>query len=126
MTTSKAIDPAFLALPLDRLADAALARAKACGATYADFRLERQRWQTIVARDRELQTSVENESIGFSLRVVCKGAWGFAAGVDLAVEAATAVAQRAIDVAEALAPLNTEPVVLADEPPYIATYISPY
>ena len=120
------IDPAFLALPLDRLADAALARAKALGATYADFRLERLRGQTIVARDRELQTSVENESIGFSMRVVCRGAWGFAAGVDLTVDAASEVAQRAIDVAETLAPLNTEPVVLADEPPYVATYVAPY
>jgi TldD protein len=126
VTTSRAIDPAFLALPLDRLAEGALTLARRRGATYADFRLERLRGQTIVARDRELQTSVENESIGFSVRVVFRGAWGFAAGIDLTVEAAAAVAQRAIDVAEALAPLNTAPVVLADEPPYTDTYVSSY
>ena len=54
---SRTIDPAFLALPFEQLADAALARAKARGATHADFRFERLRGQTIVARDRELQTS---------------------------------------------------------------------
>jgi TldD protein len=123
---TREIDPVFLALPLDRLADAALARAKQRGATYADFRLERLRGQTIVARDRELQTSVGTESIGFSVRVVFKGAWGFAAGTDLSAESAAAVALRAIEVAAALSPLNTEPVVLADEPPYTDSYVSSY
>jgi TldD protein len=123
---SHAIDPAFLGLPLDRLADAALSVAKTRGATYADFRLERLRSQTIVARDRELQTSVEGESVGFSVRVVCNGAWGFAAGIDLTEDVVTAVARRAVEVAEALAPLNTEPVTLADEPSYVDTFVSCY
>ena len=120
---SRSVDPTFLALPLDRLADAALAVAKQRGATHADFRIERLRNQVIVARDRELQTSVETESVGFSVRVVCKGAWGFAAGVDLTAEAVVAVARRAIEVAESLARLNTEPVTLADEPVYTDTYV---
>src|SRR5512145_1834472 len=107
-----AIDPSFLALPLDRLGDAALAAAKSRGATHADFRLERLRSQTIVARDRELQTSVEGESVGFSVRVIANGAWGFAAGIELTEDAVTAVARRAVEVAAALAPLNTEPVEL--------------
>ena len=126
MTRPAAIDPVFLALPSDRLADAALSRAKQRGATYADFRLERLRGHTIVARDRELETSVEHESIGFSVRVIYKGAWGFAAGIDLTSDAASAVAARAIGVADTLARLNTEAVVLADEPPYTDTYVSSY
>lgn len=120
------VDTDFLALPLDRLADAALTAAKQRGATYADFRIERLRTQTIVARDRELQTSIEAESVGFSMRVVCRGAWGFASGIDLTADAVASVARRAVGVAEALAPLNTEPVVLADEPAYTATYVSSY
>ncbi|HKY19811.1 MAG TPA: TldD/PmbA family protein [Vicinamibacterales bacterium] len=124
--TNPAVDPDFLALPLDRLADAALAVTKARGATHADVRIERLRSQTIVARDRELQTSVEGESVGFSVRVVCKGAWGFAAGIDLTTDAVAAVARRACDVAESLAPLNTEPVTLAVEPAYTDTYVSRY
>ena len=117
-------DPAFLALPFEALADAALSRARQLGATYADFRFERQRGHTIVVRDRELQTSAPGESIGFSVRVIYKGAWGFAAGVDLTTDAAAAVAARAVDVADTLAPLNVEPVVLADEPAYTDTYVS--
>ncbi len=112
----RAVDPDFLALPLDRLADAALGVAASRGATHADVRVERLNNHVIVARDRELQTSIETESVGFSVRVVCKGAWGFAAGIDLTADAVASVARRAVEVAEALAPLNTEPVTLADEP----------
>ena len=122
----RSVDPDFLALPLDRLADVALGVAASRGATHADFRVERLNNHVIVARDRELQTSVETESVGFSVRVVCKGAWGFAAGIDLTADAVAGVARRAVEVAEALAPLNTEPVTLADEPVYQDTYVSSY
>jgi TldD protein len=118
------IDPAFMALPCQSLADAALSQARRRGVSYADFRFERLRGEVIVARDRELQTATSSESIGFSMRVIYKGAWGFAAGVDLTTEAAVRVADRAADVAETLAPLNVEPVVLADEPAYTGTYVS--
>ena len=124
--TTRAIDPTFLALPLDRLADVALDIARKRRATYADFRVERLRSHVIVARDRELQTSVESESVGFSVRVVANGAWGFAAGIDLTPDAVSDVARRALDVAQALAPLNTEPVMLANEPVYQDTYVSSY
>ena len=117
-------DPVFLSLPFEALADAALSRAKQLGASYADFRFERLRGQTVVARDRELQTSVSGESIGFSVRVIKNGSWGFAAGVDLTSDAAAAIAARAVDVAGTLAPLNVEPVVLADEPVYTDSYVS--
>jgi TldD protein len=117
-------DSVFLALPFESLAAAALARAKQLGATYADFRFERLRGHTIVVRDRELQMSVPAESIGFSVRVIKNGSWGFAAGIDLTTDAAAAVAARAVDVADTLAPLNVEAVMLADEPVYTDTYVS--
>ena len=45
------IDPAFLALPMRRLADAALDRARELGAAHADFRLERIRTQDLALHD---------------------------------------------------------------------------
>ncbi len=40
-TSAREIDEAFTDLPLRRLADAALSRARALGAEHADFRVER-------------------------------------------------------------------------------------
>ncbi|MGE0702564.1 MAG: TldD/PmbA family protein [Vicinamibacterales bacterium] len=120
------LDPEFLSLPFSALADAALDRARAASASHADFRFERLNGQHIVARDRELQSSTLGETIGYSVRVVHKGAWGFASGVELTPEAAAATAMRALDVAASLAPLNTEPVVLADEPVHVDSYVSSY
>src|SRR5688500_5918768 len=124
--TTRAIDPSFLALPLDRLAGVALDIVRRRGATYGDFRVARLRSHTIVARARELHTSVESETVGFSVRVVSNGAWGFAAGIDLSADSVSAIAHRAVDVAEALGPLNSEPVTLANEPAYTDTYVSSY
>jgi TldD protein len=74
MPPPRRIDPAFLALPLDRLADAALTTAKAAGATHADVRVERLRGQQIVVRDQELQTAADTETVGLSVRVIHRGA----------------------------------------------------
>jgi TldD protein len=77
----------FLALPRERLADAALATARALGATHADFRLERLRTQSTSLRDARLESSARSTDTGYAVRVVVDGTWGFASGVDLFAEA---------------------------------------
>ena len=52
------LDPAFLALPLRALADAALSRARELGADHADFRLERIRSAAWRLRDARLDGSL--------------------------------------------------------------------
>jgi TldD protein len=120
------VDETFLALPSTRLADAALSRARALGASHADFRFEREKSQSIRARDRELESMVTAEHLAYSVRVVSRGAWGFASSVTLTPEAAAATAQKAVEVAAVLAALNSEPVDLAPEPAYHDTYVSSY
>ena len=120
------VDAAFLDLPYRRLAEAALSRAADLGATYADFRFERGRSQSVKVHDRNLERLVDNESVGYAVRVVHGGAWGFAAAVELSVDAAAATAAAAVEVASTLAPLNSEPVQLAPEPTYQGTWVSPY
>ncbi len=122
----KEIDPEFLRLPLEALADAALDRARGLGATYADFRLERSKGQVITARDRELENLSNAETIGYCVRVIRKGSWGFAYGLELDPEPAAEVAAKAISVATTFASLNQRPVELAAEPVHRGTYISEY
>ncbi|HSV64468.1 MAG TPA: TldD/PmbA family protein [Mycobacteriales bacterium] len=121
------IDPAFLELPLRRLADAALGRARELGAEHADFRLERIRTQSISLRDSLLENALNGEDVGFAVRVVHEGTWGFAAGVVLTGAEAARVAERAVAVAKVSAAVNSERIELADEPVYAdVTWVSEY
>jgi len=121
------IDPTFAALPYRSLGDVALARAAELGATHADFRFERVRYQYLAARDGVLQTASDTDDVGFAVRVIHRGAWGFASGVVLTAEEARRVAETAIAVAEVAAEMTTTPVQLAPEPVYAdVTWVSAY
>ncbi|HEY6745690.1 MAG TPA: TldD/PmbA family protein [Mycobacteriales bacterium] len=110
-----------------RMADAALQRVRELGAEHADFRLERIRNQDLVLRDGRVDSASDGQDVGFAVRVVHEGTWGFAAGVDLTPEAAVAVAEQAVEVAKVSRPVNSEPIELADEPVYAdVTWVSPY
>ncbi|MEU4574319.1 TldD/PmbA family protein [Nonomuraea sp. ATR24] len=121
------IDDDFLALPLRRLADAALQRARELGAEHADFRLERIRAETLSLYDARLEGAADADDLGYAVRVVKGGTWGFAAGIDLTPEAAARVAEQAVRVAEVSAPINREPIELAPEPVHgEVTWVSSY
>lgn len=110
------IDQEFTALPLRALADAALSRARDLGAEHADFRLERIRRQTLRLSDARLETAADADDLGFAVRVVKDGTWGFAAGIDLTPDAAVRVAEQAVEVAKVAAAINRERIELAPEP----------
>ena len=107
------IDHAFLALPARELASAALHRAVELGCSHADFRLERVRTAVLNLRDAQLDTSIDTEDTGLSVRVLHDGAWGFAAGVVRTVDAAVALADQAVATARVSRPLSDDPVHLA-------------
>src|SRR5690606_13337672 len=110
------IDSDFLALPLRRLADAALQRARDLGAEHTDFRLERVRAETLSLYDARLEGAADADDLGYAVRVVKGGTWGFAAGIDLTPESAARVAEQAVRVAEARPPGRRESVAPAAHP----------
>ena len=112
------IDPAFTSLPYRRLADAALSRARDFNVTHADFRFERVRYQDIRVRDGHLQGAGDTEDLGFAVRVILGGAWGFASGVVLTPESAVQVAETAVRTAQVAAAMTTRPIDLVPEPVY--------
>src|SRR4051812_2389900 len=114
----RVVDPTFTSLPYRSLGDAALARAAELGASHADFRFERVRYQELAVRDGVLQGASDTEDLGFAVRVVHGGAWGFAAGVVLSVDEAVRVAETAVAVAHVSAGMTRRPVELAPEPAY--------
>ncbi|MEO8328548.1 MAG: TldD/PmbA family protein [Candidatus Nanopelagicales bacterium] len=121
------IDAQFTSLPLTQLADAALQRAKDLGASYAAFRAERILEQAIRLRDGEVEGVNDGEDVGYSVRVIVDGTWGFASDVERTPEAAVRAADRAVALARISAPVNTEPVSLVPEPVHSnQTWVSAY
>ena len=64
------VDDDFTALPCSALADAALDRARALGASHADLRVERVREQVVRLRDGRLDGTNDGEDVGLAVRVV--------------------------------------------------------
>jgi TldD protein len=126
------VDGTFLALPLRALADAALARARALGVEHADFRLERVRDAAWRLRDGRSAGASDSTDLGYAVRVVHGGAWGFASGVDLTMDAAAKVAGQAVAMAKLSAKViaaagSEEKVELAAEPVHAEqTWVSSY
>jgi TldD protein len=121
------MDQTFTALPYRELGAAALGRAQELGATHADFRFERVRYQHLGVRDGVLQGASDTEDLGFAVRVIHRGSWGFASGVVLTADEAVRLAETAIEVAEVAAEMTSAPVEIAPEPVYDdVTWVSSY
>jgi TldD protein len=121
------VDASFLALPRHELAEAALLRAKDLGASFAEFRLERIRSESISLRDSVLESAKDDEDLGLAVRVIHNGTWGFAAGVALTEDEAIQIAEQAVNMAQVSRPINAERIELAAEPVYKdVTWISSY
>jgi TldD protein len=106
-------------------AEAALARATALGASYADVRVNRYRRESIATRERQVQNVSRSASYGLGLRVLVNGAWGFAATNRVDPAAARAAAEQAIAIARANAVLASRKVVLANADKVVATWANP-
>ncbi|MGD9903531.1 MAG: TldD/PmbA family protein [Vicinamibacterales bacterium] len=107
------------------VAQAAIDRAVAAGASYADIRVNRYRRESIATRERQVQNVARSTSVGLGLRVLVNGAWGFAATHQVEPGAARAVADRAVAIARANARLATRKVTLAAAEPFVGRWANP-
>ena len=123
---TRVVDADFLALPLDACADAGLSRARELGAAHADVRVVSLATSYQNLRNGALEGSVLDDDRGLSVRVVVEGCWGFAASDVVSPESARLLAERAVLLARASAPLATHRVELADEPTYVGSWVSSY
>ncbi len=98
------------------LAELALKRVRASGAEYGDIRVIDSAIQTVRGEDRRIASVKEICDRGFGIRVLYRGAWGFAASSILSTEEVPRIADLAVEIAKGSASLAIDRVRLAEEP----------
>jgi TldD protein len=108
-----------------RLADMALALAKAAGASYADVRVGRNQREFIRARERRLEEFDATLTVGFGVRVLIDGSWGFAGSEVVEENEIRRAVALAADNAGAARAIQANPIVLEDIPAYQEDWVMP-
>jgi len=121
------VDADFLALPLEKVSDAAISAATSAGASHADVRIERTRTGFLSLRDAKPETQSDETNFGIGVRVIVNGAWGFASSPDVSIESAQKLALTAVAMAKTSKPLSTDEISLVPEPVYAKkSWVSAY
>jgi len=100
--------------------------AKVQDVEYADIRIGHYRNQFLFLQDLSPKEIRDMESIGFGIRVLYDGAWGFASSTRLIKEEVEKILKKAIEIAKASSLTRGEyRVRLAEEPVHMAFYQVP-
>jgi TldD protein len=116
-----ALDPATRL----KFADMALALAKAAGASYADVRVGRIEREFIRARERRVENFDATLTVGFGVRVLIEGSWGFAGSEVMDEDEISRAVALAADNAKAARLIQARPIVLEEIPAYREDWVMP-
>jgi TldD protein len=117
---------AAAAIDKNQLADAAVSLATKRGASYADIRINRYRNESVSTREERVLNVSRTQSFGFGVRVLVKGAWGFAASHLVTEESVRRVTAQAVEIALANAAYQRKPVELVPAAKVTATWKSAF
>ncbi len=84
------------------------------GATYADIRVVERLNQRVAVKNGQVEALEQSESIGFGVRVIAHGAWGFASSSRLEPLEIERVVTQAVAIAKASAATKTRDVNLGE------------
>ena len=110
----------------NEFAELALKRIARSGAEYADIRIQASSTEHIEGEDCRISSIRDVRDIGFGVRVLYHGAWGFAASSILSLEDVPRVADLAVEIARGSASVALEKVRLASEPVHRDRVVTPY
>ena len=110
---------------MDDLVSRALDLAEVQGAGYADIRIVRTSQERISVRSGVVDTLSFDESLGFGIRVLVNGCWGFASSHDITSKEVDRVTALAVNIAKASATLSKGVVNLGPPVTSRGTYTTP-
>lgn len=111
---------------MKKLTDLALGIAADAGATFADMRIVRRRNNGVYVSRRSVKAISDSDSLGYAVRVLIDGCWGFASSTDLDEDGVRRTARRAVATSKASgrAPRDYE-VMFAPEAAHVDTCVGP-
>src|SRR5947209_10396510 len=104
----------------------ALETSQVRGATYADVRVMHLRQRNLTTKNGQVGTLAQSESLGIGIRVLARGAWGFASTDRMTREGVQHCAAQAVGIAHASALAQRGKVKMAAEESYIDSWQSPF
>ncbi len=110
---------------MNDLISRALDLAAVKGAEYTDARIVQTTEQTIAVKNGSVDALGFTESLGFGVRVLVNGAWGFASSRDLAATEVDRVTDLAVKIAKASALAPGKPAALGPAVTSRGTYATP-
>jgi TldD protein len=107
------------------LALRALDTARSKGAHYADVRILRQQAESVTVRLQNVEALTYDESMGFGVRVLVDGYWGFASSHKMTLAEADRVAAEAVRIARASALVPGKPADIGPPMSIVDSYKTP-
>jgi len=107
------------------LALRALDTARSKGAHYADVRILRQQAESVTVRLQNVEALTYDESMGFGVRVLVDGYWGFASSHKMTLDEADRVAAEAVRIARASAIVPGKAADIGPPMSVVDTYVTP-
>ena len=104
----------------------ALDTATGRGASYADIRLINHVTEDLSTRNGQVARLIQSETLGFGVRVIVNGAWGFASSELVTKEEIQRVAAQAVEIGRASASVKKEDLRLAPEAPHVDFWQTPF
>jgi TldD protein len=93
--------------------------------SYADVRLIESRERHVSTKNGKIGHLFSSTSVGVGIRVLDRGAWGFAATDDLTQDGIEACAMLAVEIARASSLVKKRDIILAPEDKHEAVWVSP-
>ncbi len=82
--------------------------------------------EQLTVKNGALEAASSGSSVGFGIRALIEGAWGFSSSSLLETDEADRIAAEAVEIARASRLAQREPVELDDTPPAVDTYQTPH
>jgi len=96
------------------------------GAEFGDIRVIETRRQDLCVRNGEISAADDTLTLGFGVRVLKDGGWGFASSSELSLKEIERVTKLAVEIASASSRLKKDGARLSPEPAYVDRWQSPF